>query len=137
MTTFSGSFTGKTTWQTTASIPDRANHELGLVEISGTQTSTDPQWNEAAITYWGTADLMDGSGVQRGYFLNVDAAGDRNSGRFEGKITTAGAQVTLAGTWQFIGGTGKFAGITGQGTYQGRMTSPTEVSTSWEGEYHR
>ena len=51
MTQFSGSFAGKVKWQTTASMPDRANHELGLLEIGGTQTSTDPQWSGAAITY--------------------------------------------------------------------------------------
>jgi hypothetical protein len=116
-------------------MPDRANHELGLVEIGGTQTSTDPHWSGAAITYWGTADLIDGSGAQRGYFLNVHAGGDQDCGSFEGQIMTAGEQVTLEGTWQFIGGTGKFAGITGKGTYQGRMVSPTEIQTAWQGEY--
>jgi hypothetical protein len=46
----------------------RANYALRLVQIGGTQTSTHPQWRGAAITYWGTADLMDGSGPQRGTF---------------------------------------------------------------------
>jgi hypothetical protein len=136
MTQFSGSFTGKVNWQTTASMPDRPNHEIGLVEIGGTQTSTDPQWSGAAITYWGTADLIDGSGPQRGYFLNVHTDNDRDCGSFEAQITVSGEQVMLEGTWQFIGGTGKFEGISGRGTFKGRMTSPTAVSTEWEGEYH-
>jgi hypothetical protein len=62
----SGAFARKVNGQATASMPDRANHRLGLVEIGGTQTSTDPQSNGAAITYWGTADLIDGNGIQRG-----------------------------------------------------------------------
>jgi hypothetical protein len=136
MTQFSGSFAGKVNWQTTASMPDRPNHEIGLVEIGGTQTSTDQQWSGAAITYWGTADLIDGSGPQRGYFLNVHTDNDRDCGSFEAQITMSGEQVTLEGTWQFIGGTGKFEGISGSGTFKGRMTSPTAVSTEWEGEYH-
>ena len=135
MPKLSGSFAGNVNWQTTASMPDRANHALGLVEIGGTQTSTDAQWDGAAITYWGTADLIDGSGIQRGYFLNVHADGARDCGSFDGKITTAGEQVTLDGTWQYIGGTGKFKGITGKGTYHGRMVSPTAVQTEWQGEY--
>jgi hypothetical protein len=131
----SGSFSGNVNWQATASMPDRENHALGLVEIGGTQTSTDAQWQGAAITYWGTADLVDGSGIQRGYFLNVHADGGRDYGSFEGKITTAGEQVTLGGTWQYSGGTGKFKGITGHGTYHGRMVSPTAAQVDWQGEY--
>jgi hypothetical protein len=135
MTKVSGSFSGKATWQATASIPDRGTHDLGVMEISGRQTSSDPEWNHAAITYWGMADLTDGSGSQRGYFHNVHVDGDRDWGSFDGKVTTLGQHTTIEGTWQYTGGTGKFQRISGGGTYNGRMTSPTEVATEWAGEY--
>ena len=61
----------------------------------------EPKWNEAAITYYGMADLTDGSDPQRGYFHNVRADGDQDWGSFEGKITTSGEQVTLEGAWRF------------------------------------
>jgi hypothetical protein len=135
MTKVSGAFRGKTNWQATASIPDKGSHDLGVVEIVGRQTSTDPKWNDAAITYWGVADLTDGSGPQWGYFQNAHADGDRDWGTFDGKITTSGQQVTIGGTWQYTGGTGKFERISGSGTYKGQMTSPTEVAAEWAGEY--
>ncbi len=135
MTKFSGSFIGKTTWEASASIPVAGNHNLGLLETRGPQTSADSKWNGAAITYYGMADLTDGSGPQRGYFHNVRADGDQDWGSFEGKITTSGEQVTLEGAWRFIDGTGKFRGISGSGTYKGRMTSPTDMATDWTGEY--
>ncbi len=130
-----GSFTGKTNWQTTAALQDRPNHELNLAEIIGTQKSTDEKWNEAKLTYWGTADLIAGSGTQRGYFVNEHADGNRDWGTFQGRITSAGGQVTLDGTWTFTGGTGTFNGLTGTGSYKGRMISPSELEMTWEGTY--
>ena len=135
MTKFSASFQGKTTWQASASIPDAGSHDLSVLEIRGPQTSSDPKWNDASITYWGMADLTNGSGSQRGYFHNVHSDGDQDWGSFEGKITTSGEQVTLEGMWQFTGGAGKFQGVTGSGPYKGRMTSPTELAMEWSGEY--
>lgn len=135
MTALSGTFTAKARLQTTISLSDVPNHELNLAEIAGTQKSTDPQWNDAHLTYWGIADLVAGSGSQRGYYVNEHADGDRDLGTFEGKITASGGQVTLEGTWKFTGGTGKLAGIRGGGSYKGRMPSPNEVEIEWNGEY--
>ena len=114
-------------------LKDVPDHELGLVEISGPQTSSDPLWNGATTSYWGLADLMSGSGTQKGYFINQRANGDPDQGTFECTITTAGGAVTLEGTW--MGGTGALNGVSGRGTFRGRMTSPTEVETKWEGAY--
>jgi hypothetical protein len=135
MTKVSGSFRGKTNWQATASIPDKASHDLGVMAIAGRQASPDPNWDNASITYWGIADLTDGTGPQRGYFHNAHADGDADWGSFDGKIATSGQEVTIEGTWRYTGGTGKFQRISGSGTYKGRMTSPTEVATEWAGEY--
>ena len=135
MTKVSGSFKGKANWQATASIPDKSGHDLGVMQVNGHQTSSDPHWNNAAITYWGIADLTEGSGPQRGYFHNVHADGDQDWGSFDGKVTTSGQQTSIEGTWRYTGGTGKFHGISGSGTYKGRLTSPTEVTNDWVGEY--
>ena len=112
-------------------LKDAPNHELGLVAISGPQTVSDPLWNGATVSYWGMADLVSGSGSQKGYFINPHANGDTDQGTFEGTITTAGGAVTLGGAWKYSGGTGAFTGLTGGGTYNGRMTSPTEVDMRW------
>ena len=135
MSKVSGSFTGRATVQTSAVIPDTAGHELGLVEVEGPQKSSDPLWSDVRITYWGTADLVAGSGPQRGYWLNRHHNGETDWGTFEGKISTAGGQAMMEGVWTWTGGTGKFKGIRGGGKYKGRFTSPTEVINDWDGEY--
>ena len=63
-------------------------------------------WNDSKITYWGTADLIGGNGLQRGYFVNEHSDGDRDFGTFEGRIATSGGQVTIEGAWKFTGGPG-------------------------------
>jgi hypothetical protein len=135
MPNITGSFSGRVISQTTVSLHDASDHDMNLMQVAGLQKSSDPDWNNARITYWGAADLFAGSGPQRGYFVNEHADGDRDVGTFEGKITTVGGLVTLEGNWKYTGGTGKFSGITGSGTYNGRATSPGEFENSWEGTY--
>lgn len=135
MPNITGSFSGRVISQTIVSLHDSSDHDMNLMQVAGLQKSSDPLWNNARITYWGTADLFAGSGPQRGYFVNEHADGDRDLGTFEGKITAVGGQVTLEGNWKYTGGTGSFSGITGGGTYKGRATSPVEFENSWEGTY--
>jgi hypothetical protein len=135
MPEFSGSFSGRATLQTTIIASDVPDHQLNLAEIRGLQKSSDEKWNNARLTYWGFADLVSASGLQRGHFINEHADGDQHWGTFEGKVTTVGSETTLEGTWAFSGGRGKFTGITGQGTYKDRMPSAGEVEMSWEGRY--
>jgi hypothetical protein len=135
MPNFSGSFAGKVKSQMTAVIGDVPNHELGLVTISGPQTVSDPLFRGATVSYWGMADLIDGSGPQTGYFLNTLPNGDINHGTFEAKVTTVDGATTLDGTWKFSDGTGAFARISGGGGFKSKLTSPTEVECSWDGAY--
>jgi hypothetical protein len=67
MPNITGSFVGRANSQTLMALEDVPNHELSLVEISGPQTASDPLWNGAAVSYWGMADLVSGSGTQKGY----------------------------------------------------------------------
>ena len=63
------------------------------------------------------------------------AAQSIDRGTFEAKVITEGGTVMMQGTWKLVGGTGQFARVSGSGTYTGRMISPTEVETRWEGSY--
>ena len=135
MPEMSGSFTGQTRVETTIRLSDVPGHELRIAEITGSQRSIDEHWNNARLVYWGVLDLVDGSGTQRGDYVNERANGERECGTFEGKVTTAQGQTTLEGTWEAISGTGKFKGMKAKGTYKGRMTSLSEVEMSWEGHY--
>ena len=135
MPTITGSFTGSVRAQTAIALSDQPNHELSLAEITGTQKASDEKWNGAAITYWGTTDVVAGSGTQSGYFTQVHNGGDRDWGTFEGKVSTSGGETTVEGTWQFTGGSGKFKGLSGKGTFKTRLTSPTELQANWQGAY--
>ncbi len=134
-TKITGSFSGKIRTQAAAALFHDDNHALTLVEVVGTQKSPDPLWNGAQITYWGTGDLVNGNGPQKGYWCNERAGGERDWGTFEGKITTSGQQVSMEGTFKFTGGTGKFKGITGGGKYKGDFPSVMDVVNEWDGEY--
>ena len=135
MLSVSGSFSGSIRTQSVIALNDVPNHSLGVAEVSGTQTSSDPRWNNSPITYWGTTDMQGTQGIQRGYFLNDHGSAGEDRGTFEGSVSVVGGQVVVKGTWQYTGGVGDFSGITGSGTFETRLTSPTTVEASWQGTY--
>jgi hypothetical protein len=135
MPPITGSFSGRITTQSALPLTDQPNHQLSIAEVSGTQKSADPLWNNSKITYWGVTDLLDGKGSQRGYFNNSHADDGRDFGTFEGQVTTAGGAMTVEGTYKFTGGDGEYRGITGGGKFKTVMKSETELEASWEGNY--
>ena len=135
MTSITGSFSGKITKQTAMPLNDQPNHQMGIAEVSGTQKSADPLWNNSKIQYWGVTDLLDGKGSQRGYYNNVHSDKGRDWGTFEGKVTTANGGLTVEGTFKFTGGDGDYRGITGGGKFQTVMKSETELECTWDGNY--
>ena len=134
-TKITGAFTGKIRTQVATALYHENNHALSLVEVVGTQASTDPLWNGSQITYWGTADVVDGSGPQQGYWCNEHAEGDRDWGTFKGRITISRQEASMEGTYTITGGTGRFKGISGGGTFKGHFPSPSDVVNNWEGDY--
>ena len=135
MLALSGSFSGSIRTQSVISLKDQPDHSLGVAEISGTQSSSDPKWNNATITYWGTTDMQGTQGTQRGYFVNDHGAAGHDRGTFEGNVSVAAGQAVVEGKWQYTGGAGSFAGIRGGGTFKSKLTSPTTVEASWQGTY--
>ena len=135
MPAISGSFSGTVAMTTSLSVSDQANHGLSLVQVHGTQKTSDEKWNNVPVTYCGVTDLVGGQGTQTGYFVNDHGADGRDYGTFEGKVMTNGSETTVDGSWQYSGGTGKFKGITGKGTFKNRVRSASEVETTWQGAY--
>ena len=135
MPSITGTFSGKITKQSAMPLADQHNHEISIAEVSGTQKSADPLWNNSTITYWGVTDLLDGKGSQHGYYNNVHADKGRDWGSFEGKVSAAGGKVTVEGTYKFIGGDGEYRGATGSGKFRTVMKSETDLECSWEGKY--
>jgi hypothetical protein len=135
MPSISGSFSGNITKQSGIRLNDQPNHEIGIAEVNGTQSSPDPLWNNSKITYWGINDLLDGEGKQNGYFNNIHPDGGRDYGTFEGKVSAAGGTMTVEGTFKFTGGDGVYTGITGGGNFKTVAKSETEVEATWTGAY--
>ena len=135
MPAVSGAFSGSIHTQSVISLNDEPGHSLGIAEVQGTQSSSDPRWNNSSITYWGTTDMQGTQGTQRGYFLNDHGSAGQDRGSFEGNVSLVSGEVVVEGTWQYTGGAGEFAGITGRGTFKTKLTSPTTVEGSWQGTY--
>ena len=135
MTESSGSFTGRNRVLNIVSLADVPGHELQTIEVIGTHSSPDEKWNNAHVTYWATSDLVAGNGSQRGYYVTEHPDGGRDSGTFEGKVTTDQRGTRIEGTWRATDGTGIYAGMKGEGTFTVRLTSPMEGECSWQGRY--
>src|SRR5258708_24332406 len=133
MPNFSGSFFGTIRTQTIISVPDKPDHSLSLAEVSGTQKTTDPRWNNSAINYWATTDAVGAQGIQRGYFVNDHGSAGFDCGTFEGGVSVVAGQPVVGGKWQYTGGEGSFASITGGGTFKTKLTSATTRAAHWEG----
>ena len=57
MQTISGTFAGRVQVQGAAAVGDEENHQMLLAQVTGPQTSPDPNWNGAVITYTAVLDL--------------------------------------------------------------------------------
>jgi|ERR1044071_6280756 len=135
MTAVKGLFSGKITKQSEIALTDQPNHGMSIAEVSGTQKSPDPLWNNAKITYWGVTDMVGTKGTQRGYFDNLHTDKGRDWGTFEGKVSTKNGSPTVTGTWKYADGEGKYRGIKGGGKFKVVMKSETDIECSWSGDY--
>jgi hypothetical protein len=100
MLNVSGSFSGSIRTQSTISVDDQPNHSVGVAEICGTQSSSDANWNNSTITYWGTIDMQGTEGIQRGYFVNDHGPRGKDRGTFEGNASVVAGQVVVEGKWR-------------------------------------
>jgi hypothetical protein len=135
MPAVSASFSGQVTEQKAFVISEESNHALTLAQVTATQKSSDQNWDNATINYWGFADIVDGQGTQHGYFANSRGSDDRDWGTFEGRVAPANGEISVEGTWQITNGSGKLKGITGNGTFSIRLASTGNVEGSWQGNY--
>jgi hypothetical protein len=131
----SGSFTGRVRISNSMWLADAPYHQLEMAEVTGSHHSSDEKWDDAKVTYWGLADVIEGNGTQQGYYVNEHPDGGREFGKFQGKITTSQGETTVEGTWQVTDGTGLYSGMKGDGKYKMTLISPMEVMCSWQGQY--
>ena len=135
MPSITGSFSATIAKRNAMSLADHPNHELSISEVSGTQESPDPLWNNSTVTYWAVTDVQDGKGTQSGYYNNVHGVKGRDWGTFESRVTVEGTKITVEGKYKNIGGDGEYRGVTGSGKFTTMMKSETEIDCAWVGKY--
>ncbi len=136
----SGVFSMKVGQQHALPVASPADPVLVLTQSSGTNRSTGKvaYMDGAQVINREIANLTQGNGAHQGYLTEIQGA-DTSVTSWEGKvITTLGPDqkplTRFEGSWSKIEGTGRYEGVTGAGSYQGRMTSPTEYTVEWSGE---
>jgi hypothetical protein len=136
----SGVFSLKYTQQQALPVSDAAGPVLLLTQSTGSNRSTGKfdYMPGAEVINREIADLTQGNGPHQGYITEIKGA-DTSVTRWQGQVTTTlGADQKPAtrfeGKWTKVSGTGRYEGVTGNGTYTGRMLSPTEYTVEWKGE---
>jgi hypothetical protein len=84
-------------------------------------------------------DLARGTGPDLGY-CTITKGADSIRVRYEGQVATTlnpdkTLNTALRGKWTFVSGAGQYAGVVGDGTYTGKMVSPTTYQVDWTGSY--
>jgi hypothetical protein len=131
----SGTCASKLQSQTLVTIPGHDNHQIGVITTIGKHSSPGSPWNDAILTYVGTADLINGNGKQNGYFHNAHPNGDTSSGTFEATVTAVDGTMRIEGQWDLTEGTGGLAIVKGTGRFEAKMTSLTDSEMTWSGTY--
>jgi len=121
--------------------PDDPKHTMTLARRTEPNTSTDPQCQTMHVEFVTYAEIVAGTGYQRGHRTQICPSGDTWFSTYHGTVTTTpkrgGApDVTGEGTWQITGGTGRYQDARGEGTYKGRLT-PQGFVYEWQGERDR
>lgn len=117
-----------TGYRTAVQIGDRSGHEIGQelsiadIKYSSPDFKAKSEWSLTQFDY------IDGTGKQRGSFIDTHEDGSQTFGTFEGvQRTSAGADGEWESIWEgkyrYTGGTGRYKAIRGEGTYTGRATS--------------
>jgi hypothetical protein len=107
--------------------PDDPKHTMTLARRTEPNTSTDPHCQTMHVEFVTYAEIVAGTGYQRGHRTQICPSGDTWFSTYHGTVTTTPKQggapdVTGEGTWQIIGGTGRYQDARGEGTYKGRLT---------------
>jgi len=114
----------KSVFTVDAALKHEITQEIGLGDLK----FSNPDFKVKEEWTYGQSDTIDGSGTQRGYFLDTHEDGSHTYGTFQGTVKTSskpdGSWETIwEGTYQYVGGSGKYKNIKGGGTYKGKASS--------------
>lgn len=103
-------------------------HELGHETTLADVKTSHPSFRVKEEWIFNHFDYADGSGMQRGTWVDMHEDGSATYGVYDGTQKTVVAadgswEATWEGKYRYTGGTGKFKNIKGTGTYKGRASS--------------
>ena len=118
----------RTAYKTSVTIGDVPGHEVGQELNFSDIRYSDPSFKIKEEWTYHQFDYVNGSGPQRGTFIDTHEDGTQTYGTYEGSqkmaVNADGSWVvTWEGKYQYLGGTGKYKNIRGTGTYKGRASS--------------
>lgn len=128
--------------QAKVDVGDLPSHELsqaaGGEELKTPDRIAGVSFDDAKVTVVRQSDLVDGSGVVRGYATWEAPSGQKLFVMFGYTIPPfpAGSdRVPFEGTFEWIGGTGALQGVHGKGTLEGEISRSGEAQYRWAGSY--
>jgi hypothetical protein len=137
--------TGKTSRFVTESrvqVGDLPGHEItqsvGDEELKTSDQIAGVSFDDAKAKVVRQADLVDGSGVVRGYATWEAASGQKLFVMFGYTVPPfpAGKDlVPFEGTFEWVGGTGALQQVRGKGTVEGEVSRSGEARYRWAGTY--
>lgn len=120
-------------------VGDVDGHVIGVAESTGTNENTG-KWEFLSGATTGSRSILDltkGSGTQTGYFtLSKDASAAicKYTGTVKTVLSPDGKPLTTyLGEWKWVKCTGALEGCTGQGIYEGKNLSETEILVEYRG----
>jgi hypothetical protein len=132
--------TATSTWNSSENLASPADPQDLLVYRAQRLydvVSSDPVWNGARILEWEFGHEANGTGIHKGYDLELHRSGDKVYQRFEGthKMVKPYPEFEYApeGRIEYLGGTGKFKNLTGKGTYKA-VTTAAGTTFTWQAE---
>jgi hypothetical protein len=128
--------------QAKVDIDDVPGHALsqavGDEELETPDRIAGVSFDHAKVKVVRQSDLVDGSGVVRGYATWEGSSGQKLFVMFGYTVPPfppGSDRVPFEGTFEWIGGTGALQGVHGKGTLEGEISKSGEASYRWAGSY--
>ena len=109
-------------------VDEGRKHEITQQVGIGDMKGSNPDFRVKEEWTYTHSDTIDGTGTERGYFLDTHEDGSHTYGTFEGAIKQSSKpdgswEVVWEGTYKYAGGSEKYKNIKGSGTYRGKSSS--------------
>jgi len=132
----------QTQTQSKLEVGDVAGHELvqsvGDDELKTPDKIAGVALDGSKVRVFQQSDLVNGSGMVRGYAVWETASGEKLFAIFGYSIPPSASHkefTSFEGTFEWIGGTGSLQNVRGKGTLEGEVSRRGETRYRWAGSY--